>query len=165
MALSFLIHASMSKVSTNIMLCSDKSLTGRAKLCCRFEHFQESQKSLVSDVYIALKYNVKVENVTKKLILTWRWNYEKHINVLESQTVVLETWSGWRQRADTGRRIIFQTDSQVLQFISCKGQSGSSTLWRLSGRIGALCLPGKLRIEPVWVASEENTANVLSTIF
>lgn len=69
-ALSPLIRVNISKASTNVMLCSEASLTSEATLNCPFEPLQESQRRIVSNAYYALNHDVNVPDFTLKLIST-----------------------------------------------------------------------------------------------
>lgn len=117
MALSLLANENVNKVLTGVMRSSDASLTGGATLYCPFERFHELQRSVVSNAYNALKQDINVQDVASKLISKWRWEYEKHINVLDSQAVVLGILRALRHKARTGRGATDLTDSKVLYYM------------------------------------------------
>lgn len=70
--LSRLIQGDVNNATTNIMICSDARLTGGEPLNCPFKRFYESQRSLVSSAYYALKHGVNVPDFAWKLISKWR---------------------------------------------------------------------------------------------
>lgn len=100
MDLSPLIHANIKKASTNVILCSKESLTGEATVNCPFERFHELQRSRESNAYNAIKHDTILPDVTWKLISKKRRKYEKIINILGIQAVLLGMrWLIAKQRA------------------------------------------------------------------
>lgn len=148
-----LIYAKINKVSTNVIPCSNASLTGGAVLDCPFESFHELQRSLLSNLCKALKYDVSVADVAWNLVSNWMWKSRKHLNFLESQAIILGIRWLLRQRVRRGRHITVLTHSQVLYYMLLRGLSWASRLWRLRRCTGSLCLARNLRIDPILVST------------
>lgn len=91
--------------------------------------------------------------------------YDKHINVLESQAILLGLQWLLRLRAYTGRPIPILSNSLVLYYTLFKCRFGASTLWRLDRRKEAWCLAGNLRIDPISVRNEQGPAHAPSRRF
>lgn len=85
-----LIHADINKPSSNVMLCSNASLTGEVTLPRRSERFHDLQRSLVSKAYNALQNEANIPDVAQNLISKCTCRCEKLINVLEVRAVLPE---------------------------------------------------------------------------
>lgn len=63
-----------------------------------------------------------------------------HIEIVESQAVLLGIWWFARRKRHAWRRITAVTDSQVSFYVLFRGRSRAPTQWRLRRRTCALCL-------------------------
>lgn len=64
-----------------------------------------------------------------RLIIQHKWNYIKHINILEGNSFLTGILWLARQKQAFSAHVLMLIDSQVLYYLRMKGRSGVSRLW------------------------------------
>ena len=92
-------------------------------------------------------------------VLSFRWQQEGHINVLEAQSLFAHMRRMAREPDFQHCRVLTVVDSQVLYYAIGKGRSPATRLNRILRRLMALQLAADVTVLPIWTISAWNWAD------
>ena len=121
-----------------------------------------------------IKWNnpVSFEKILKKkchwsYVINYPWKYiQQNIAQLEASSLLLALQHlSTLSHSSLSRRVFVLLDSAVLYYAVKKGRSSSPSLSYLVSSISSLCLCTGIRLQPLWVPSSWNPADLPSRIF
>ena len=151
MRLAPILFASLSSPWLDRIVASDASETGFGVVATPVSEV---------DVLSTLEDSNRIaQENTWSTIISSRWKYEEHINVLELRAV--STAIRWilSRRLSLQSRVIFFCDSQVVVGAVSKGRSSSHQILRRLRTLSAMVLASGLRLVMKWIPSSANPAD------
>lgn len=98
-------------------------------------------------------------------IISYRWKYDEHINVLEARAMLLSLrWLCSSPTSNMKSTCFSITDSSSVYYSLVKGRSSARLLYPVICSINALLLASSITVLPVWVPSRWNPADAASRL-
>ena len=94
-----------------------------------------------------------------KVIMSYRWKEEQHINVLETVAVLDLLRKLAREETTQGFRRMILVDNQAALGVLAKGRSSSRAMTAHLRRVSAILLASNCRLVLAWVRTDWNPAD------